>query len=403
MEYRKIEDDFIGKTFGVENHLEVVGWLGDREGRNTKRYTVHCSICAKDPELFGDANYLITKPKLLKGVIPCGCSVAPKLSTAQLQVKVQRECAARGYEHMGTDTSGSGVNAKIQLKCSKDGHTWEVTINAFLGGSGCRRCANSALEVSDEDMIKSFRASGAFPEEAIFKRVSGESRRFWNLTCPVCSADKYVKAGLCTGEFVSAGGSLQDGRHPCRCSPSYKWTQKQREFQVKELITQNNLPYKFLGWDVPTDIPDPESRLAIECDDHGVWYPTTNNFINNSGRCPTCTGGGGFKLSLPASLYVIDAGAFTGYGISNTLRKRLGTHKSNLAQQGLCMLNQQSFDLPGTVAYKLESAIKAAFARFSQDIPGFIHEATLPGQFEAVVGFAQAWLACSVHTVLPEP
>lgn len=402
MGYQKTEDEFIGRTFGDISQLVVTGWFGDLEGQ-TKRYTVHCNTCAKDPELFGEANYLITKPKLLKGVIPCGCSAAPKLSGEQLQIKVGRECSARGYEHLSTDTSRRGVDAKIQLKCSNDGHIWDVTINSFLRGSGCRQCANESLKVSDECMVESFKASGAFIEGTTFKRVYGQSRRFWNLTCPICSHDKYVKAGLCQGEFISACGSLQDGRHPCRCSPSYKWTQEQREFQIIQLIAQNNLPYKFVGWNVPSDVPDPESRVAVECDHHGVWYPSTNNFINNGGRCPTCTGGGGFKLNLPASFYVIDAGAFTGYGISNTLLRRLGTHRSSLSEQGLCILKHQSFDAPGTVAYKLESAIKSAFVRFSQDIPGFIYEATLPGQFGAVVAFAQEWLASSEHTALPEP
>ena len=42
-----MNDDFIGRTFGENNQVEVVGWFGERRG-NGKLYTVKCSECTND-------------------------------------------------------------------------------------------------------------------------------------------------------------------------------------------------------------------------------------------------------------------------------------------------------------------------------------------------------------------
>lgn len=403
MEYRKIEDEFIGRTFGPRGQLEVTGWNGEREACQTKRYTVKCHTCSQDPELFGTATYLATKPNLLKGKLPCGCSSAPRWTEEQLQTRVHRECLNKGYEYMGPATPFLGVSTRVKLRCMRDSHVWEVRISSLLEGAGCRKCSNDLKKIPDEAMVASFNSTGAFPEGTTYTRVGeGADRRLWNITCPICSADKYVQAGLCYGVFASTSGSLQDGRSPCRCSPSYKWTREQREFQIAEIILQENLPYKMLGWDEP-HVCEWDNRLSIECRNHGVWHPSVSNFINNGGRCPTCTGGGGFKPELPSSLYVLDAGKFTGFGISGKLKNRLRTHRKSLSEKDLTILRQQSFDMPGTTAIKLEATIKDNFPLYSQDIPGFITEATLPGKFDAVVAYAEDWLASSEHIVLHEP
>ena len=85
-----LEDDFIGKTFGEEDQITVLGWFGEKSGSN-KKYTVECSVCKKDPELFYDGKFLITKGKLLVGRLPCGCSKAPRWTKEQYEIMIKRE------------------------------------------------------------------------------------------------------------------------------------------------------------------------------------------------------------------------------------------------------------------------------------------------------------------------
>ena len=58
------QDNLIGYVFGDKSQLRVIGWFGDLAGPN-KKYTVECSICKQDPELFGDGTFLITRNKIL--------------------------------------------------------------------------------------------------------------------------------------------------------------------------------------------------------------------------------------------------------------------------------------------------------------------------------------------------
>lgn len=131
-------DDFIRERFGVDGHLEVVGWDGERR-RGAKLYTVKCSVCAKDPELYGVALFKSRTEHLRSGKVPCGCSRAPKWTEEQNIIRVKRYCATINCEFLGFVGEYTGQHTHLRMKCLEDGHEWTTTsLNSLLNMlTGC--------------------------------------------------------------------------------------------------------------------------------------------------------------------------------------------------------------------------------------------------------------------------
>lgn len=211
-----IGDDFIGTKFGPNNCLEVVAWCGERIFHN-KKYTVFCSICSEDPELFGMGLFLITKQKIQIGRVPCGCSKSVwGWSEDQYIVKILREIAARDfkYKFIGFAEPFNGRHTKLHLSCEL-GETKSVTINNFLRGQNCALKGKQSVGIKnrkdDEDCIKSFMETGAYSEGTLFTRSNRKNKDgwfiFWDVNCATC------------GESYEASiGNLTSGTRGCSCS-----------------------------------------------------------------------------------------------------------------------------------------------------------------------------------------
>lgn len=206
-------DDFIGTKFGAYNQLEVVAWCGQRSGSN-KKYTIFCSICAEDPELFGFGLFLITKSKLNTGRIPCGCSKSRNWSEAEYLIRVRRESFKRDYEFLGWAEDYSGVQTKLHLR-SEFGESKSATISSFLSGVDCwvkRNFIVGALNTKDNSyMLAKFMKTGSYAEGTIFERSNRCDkygwRTFWNVTC-----------GHCNESYQAMLSNLSAGHRGCSCS-----------------------------------------------------------------------------------------------------------------------------------------------------------------------------------------
>ena len=258
-------DNFIGKTF---KSLTVIGWDGERRN-GAKYYTLFCSVCSNDPELFGDGIFKATKHCLTQGKIPCGCATHPRWTDNQYRIRLKRVCDSKGYLIRGISEDFVGGNTQVKLECTHDGNVWEVSYKHILEGNSCRKCANLSKRKSDESQIEKFMKTGSFPEGTRFfrtnrKDMSGKS--YWKYFCPVCSNDVFVQEGLCSGLFEMQESNLIKGSMRCRCSDKIFWTKEQREFQIKGALSSTN-KYKFLGWS--STYKNSYTIVRIECDIHG--------------------------------------------------------------------------------------------------------------------------------------
>lgn len=146
-----VPEHFIGSVFSTPKGglLTVTGLSDRRTSGGSKYYTVDCSICSKDTELFPNG-FEIPKRPLKKGTAPCGCSKTPHWSKEQYKILVKRECIKRGNikSHVFIGGDWHKKKTRVKLECLKDGNTWDISINNLLNTtSGCPKCM--AIGVGD--------------------------------------------------------------------------------------------------------------------------------------------------------------------------------------------------------------------------------------------------------------
>lgn len=201
-------------VFGVIDQLEVCGWANKCGGN--KLYILKCSVCCKDPELFGEGYFELPKADLLKGVAPCGCGKAPKWEKDQWVIRAARASQEHGFKFLGLSGEWKGKYTKVLQHCASHGE-WDSGILDTLvsSGHGCPKCRYVTIgtkkQKPDKEMIDSFLASGAFHLDTKFWRSDRKTKQgaavYWNVSCPTCKES-----------FESFCGDLQAGKIPCGCS-----------------------------------------------------------------------------------------------------------------------------------------------------------------------------------------
>lgn len=316
---------------------------------------------------------------------------------------VLKECVDRGLTLMKDLADVTPFRSqKLHLLCNTCGYEWTSSrLASFLNHKiRCKKCNDRRTGAtrlkSDEVMVGSFFSSGQFPEGTKFwksdRETLGGSKSFWFSTCIICSVDKYVQAGVCTGVFESFSGSLQVGNKPCRCSPSYKWTEDQRQLQIEERIREANLPYTFEKWtSVGKGI---QSTFLLKCNKHFTTRSiSVYNFLSNRSGCYECSGFG--PNGKAADLYVLEvvdntgSPVFTGYGITSNIDARMKTHRRNLSRIDYHIGDSFYSRSTGMIAKSVENLVKLRFKVCSQDVEGFKTEATYGEMYTCVVDFVK--------------
>lgn len=211
-----LQDDFTGTKFGDKRQLEVIGYTKNlKKPYSNKLYILKCSVCSQDEELFGDGIFKSLKGNLANA-LPCGCAHKPNWSKDQYEILCERKAKERLYKFIGFSGDWKGNKTKLLLSCQYHGDWNTTSINDFISsGKGCLQCYRETIHrrvrKSDEEMIASFFASGAFHPETKFWRSDRKnragSRIYWNMLCGECGV-------LCS----SIGANLQKGSKPCDCA-----------------------------------------------------------------------------------------------------------------------------------------------------------------------------------------
>lgn len=144
-------DEMIGRKFGQAQQLEVTEWDGTRGNckYGKKMYTLRCSVCEKDKEMFGGQVFRSTKADLKRGWFPCGCGKNVKWKPWQFVIRVQRQCAIKRYKFNGFYGNWRGNKTRVLLECLDDGNVWHTTMCNFFNGRGCPKCAKYGYDASN--------------------------------------------------------------------------------------------------------------------------------------------------------------------------------------------------------------------------------------------------------------
>lgn len=249
-------DDFVGtevkiatKYNGTVTHT-VVGIRGERWS-GVKVYLVSCDTCSNDKELYPYGVFKIVKSSLKKGQCCCGCSSRQKTEYEQ-KIFLTRECEKRGYIFKGFTEGYNGVSTEFTFLCPTHKKDYTYKVSLFLNiHYGCEDCRYQVVGGRNtEGHIKDFMKTGRF-DGCTFTRnnsrqTSEGSLRFFDMTCPICSSDEYVREGLCDGVFTAQMSSLKSGSIPCRCSSVFRWSKEQRVYQINKICDREDMV--FTGW-----------------------------------------------------------------------------------------------------------------------------------------------------------
>ena len=264
----------------------LVGWKG-RQG-SAKRYVIHCSLCASDSEVFGEGVFYVSKGRLTNSVFPCGCSSHARWSPEQLKTILSRQMKSCGYEFVGWVGDFKGVYTKVAYSCPAHGVQNKSSASNFLRGKRCLSCArekSKILTIPEKEHVRQFMESGAFLPGTAFKRVGGST---WSYRCPKCSADEFVDAGVCSGDFIAERNNLKKGILSCRCSQRPKFTDDQWVFRIKSEISKRGSDLLFVAIDVKTRrMKSP--ILTYLCRLHGEAQVSASSFLKGHG-CAVCGG-----------------------------------------------------------------------------------------------------------------
>jgi hypothetical protein len=175
---------------------------------------MRCSVCSLDEELYGTEPFRISKPAIMAGQQPCGCSKCPKRNSEQFKVLLNRKATLLGYTFIGFAQEYKGKTTKISLSCNKHGVWTSGIISNFLHRSiGCPECkkelVSKRFRKPDHEMVEVLNSLKLFPEGTTFTRTDEKTKSgqfLWRTSCPVCE-----------GYGISDYTSLKKGSRSCDC------------------------------------------------------------------------------------------------------------------------------------------------------------------------------------------
>lgn len=270
----------------------TVGRFKYKRNNGHKVYSINCSICSKDEELWPVGSITSSLQDLKRGRCPCGCSKRKTYSEHQQFLRIGRMCKDIGYIFHGWDGEYTGIKTYLKLENQVTGNKWNTTtLDSFLMGRRDPSVSKNILkEISKRPLgkhIEDFLSTGRF-EGFIFnkseKLTSSGYARYWNVICPKCSNDEFVIAGVCSGIFTALDSSLKKGNLPCRCSKNYRYTKDQYELMIKKICSEED--FVFIGWDKKFN--GKKTYFSWVCDNGHNCRTTVDNFLGKNVRCREC-------------------------------------------------------------------------------------------------------------------
>ncbi|CAL9961023.1 hypothetical protein VPHF99_0059 [Vibrio phage F99] len=240
-------------------------------------FSVECSVCSKDQELWPFGSIKVTKDGLSRYHVPCGCSKAVQWNEKQLEVIVSRLCKTLGYTFKGFCGVFSGMKSKMILENNCTGNVWNTTtVKNFLNGSRDPKASGkhkwTVQEREYQIQERLLKLQGKFLKwEGIYKG-------------PLSKFSWLCKEGHTCQTSV---GSFLNAKVGCNvCSGSVRWSVKERVTQISELLSSVN--GKFKGWLGSNNYENTQSVLKWECDQGHDCTTKVHDFVYGGVRCATC-------------------------------------------------------------------------------------------------------------------
>ena len=325
------------------------------------RYTMECSVCSVDEELFPYGSIVTSGDSVRGHKCVCGCGTTYRWSEGQYLIRVRRRCKEEGYTFSGFVEDYKDYNTKLDLYNPSTGNSWDTTnIQSFLLNNvkdpviSMNKTIESCIK-PDQYFIDKFVGTGKFLEGTVFERV-GKNR--WEYTCPRCSFDELVLGGVCSGVFDAFQGHLSAGKLSCRCG-RHKSTPEQITFLIEKKLAE--IGGIFIRW-CGKNRSKRHGKFEWVCSKgHHNKSPVTYFLLR--GNCKTCCANG-FKNHLPAFLYLVrwesedKRYSCIKYGITNISTSSRVTRQNKKTKLKPTLL-YEFYHEKGTVVEACEKAFKS--------------------------------------------
>ena len=260
--------------------------------------------------------------------------------TSENKSIVDEYCTRNSYVFNGC------IGKRLYLYCNVHKHSWSTVMGNIVLERRCKFCSRESASLKRyERSVENFKNTGMFKEGVTFTPVKGR-RSYWEVSCPICSSDKYTEKG-CRDTFISFTGSLNNGVVPCRCN--YNNISKDIDEMLVDVIEKVNTsshPIEFTK--VEEDKNNSSTKFRFKCSIHGSFIRSYTNFVSQSNTCPKCSMESfnfGFmkdRSKEEDQLYLIsmedNSGEFYKIGRSFCSNKRIKTYPKTLKARLLKIL-----------------------------------------------------------------
>lgn len=300
-------DQYCGTVVG---NLEVLGW--ETKCGSNKKYIVRCSVCAQDPELFGDGTFPMVKQHINRGRLPCGCAKNPRWSAHQYRVLVAR--AASG-QYTATIPDDIKCTDRVGCVCSTCNYTWNARIDALLNsGHGCARCGGRLALSSDEarSILSGICDANNWKSNGFVGRWKNTNTHV-NITCNVCLYS-----------WSSPYTNIVHNKSGCASCAGIARVSEDGAITRIDLICRNK-SYIFdgfvNGW---SNIKTKVNLRCAMCDHE--WVSSYTSLVHANRGCPCCSKHG-YDPSSVGFFYIykwtLRDRSFLKYGITSDPSRRL--------------------------------------------------------------------------------
>lgn len=319
-------DEFSGTTVPTPSGGILTVHESNNLTQSDRKYRVTCSICSIDTELFGDM--WIRKHCLLKGTIPCGCSIIPAWSEEQYTIMCKRKADKLNVTFIGFSEKPVRYNTKVLFKDRQGVLQGRMSIEYFLkryDPDKIRVKSRSKALKDDKYFQEKFSTSGNFPKGTIFKR-DNENLKIFTIFCPVCAESPLCISGVSSPWFKTTYSNLSSGQKPCFCCKNHVYSQEEWEFRLRQELGGDG---EYIG--ILDEFRGNKSIFLWKCVCGSTRKQKIADFMSGK-RCSVCSKSG-FDSSKPANLYLVewslDETRFLKVGITNgDVRKRVSQQKS---------------------------------------------------------------------------
>ncbi len=375
----------IGKTFNDGKLVVVDG--GDRNNY----VKVKCSVCAEDPELFGEAYFDVSVSNLNKGKLPCRCSSHPRLSIAQWEIVVRRKIIDENLpiEFLSFKNVKKKITStSIELFCKQTSETFIIdSIRNFMSKNG--RGNYGQKIISTDKRIATFNNKNNNTVIWDTKIPCPNDRHILGYYCKVCESNGFES--LYT---VDSSALFHQNILPCMCSTSPKY--RPSEYYLKtafdilekaKSVEDNLVNVSILGMVYVKQFVS----IVFICSVHGIYRRTHGSLERTGCHCIKCNPSiRGYDKNKHGYLYLLeiqtDSAAILGYGITTKLDNRLTTHRKNLKDLGYKILSTRIYEGSGTKVLSVENSIKLLHKTGLIDCEGFRRESISIDRKEEVLG-----------------